>query len=73
MFQQVGRVMIVAGLVVAALGGALWGLGKLGVGRLPGDFSFGGRNWRVYLPIGTCVLLSVLLTLVMWVISRLRR
>lgn len=49
------------------------GLGKAGLGKLPGDLDFGGKNWRVYLPIGTCVVLSVLLTLIMWILARLRR
>jgi hypothetical protein len=65
--------MLVAGLVLAGLGAVLYGLGRLGLGRLPGDLSFGGRNWRVYLPIGTCIVLSVLLTLILWLVSRLRR
>ncbi len=73
MFQQVGKVMMLVGLALAALGAVLYGLGKAGITRLPGDVSFGGKNWRVYLPIGTCILLSVLLTLALWVISRLRR
>ena len=65
--------MVIVGLVLAGLGGLLWALGRLGLGRLPGDVSFGGKNWRVYLPIGTSILLSVLLTLAMWLLSRLRR
>lgn len=65
--------MFVVGLVVAGLGAALWALGKLGLARLPGDFSFGGKGWRVYLPIGTCVLVSILLSLLLWVVTRFRR
>jgi hypothetical protein len=65
--------MFVVGLAVAALGGVLWAMGRLGLVRLPGDFTFGGKGWRLYLPIGTCVLLSVLLSLLMWVLSRFRR
>jgi hypothetical protein len=73
MLQQVGRTMIVVGLVVAALGVGLWALGRLGVARLPGDFSLAGKGWRVYLPIGTCVLVSVVLSLLMWALSRFHR
>ena len=73
MFQQLGKWLLVAGLVVAALGGVIYLLGRLGVARLPGDLTFGGKNWRVYLPIGTCIVLSIVLSLIMWLISRLRR
>jgi len=73
MFQQVGKLLMIAGLVIAALGGLLWVLGRLGWVRLPGDLVFGGKNWRLYLPIGTCIVLSILLTLILWVLSRLRQ
>jgi hypothetical protein len=73
MFQQVGKLLMIAGLVVAALGGLLWVLGRLGWVRLPGDLVFGGKSWRLYLPIGTCILLSILLTLILWVVQRLRQ
>lgn len=73
MFQQIGKVVLFAGLVMTAFGGLLYLLGRLGLGRLGGDVSFGGKNWRVYLPIGTCVLLSILLTLILYVLGRLRR
>ena len=73
MFQQIGKLMVIVGLGLAALGAVLYGLGRAGITRLPGDISFGGKHWRIYLPIGTCILLSVLLSLAMWIISRLRR
>jgi len=73
MFQQVGKLLMIAGLVIVALGGLLWVLGRLGWVRLPGDLVFGGKSWRVYLPIGTCILLSILLTLILWVVQRLRQ
>jgi len=73
MFQQMGKWMVVMGGVVAALGGVFYLLGRFGLTRLPGDLSLGGKNWRVYLPIGTCILLSILLTVVMFILSRLRR
>jgi uncharacterized membrane protein YidH (DUF202 family) len=72
MLQHIGKAMLIVGLAVTALGGLLWALGRLGW-RIPGDFSYGGKNWRIYLPIGTCVVLSILLTLVMWILSRLHR
>jgi len=73
MLQQFGKVMLIVGAVIAGVGGLLYLLGRLGIMRLPGDVSLGGRNWRVYLPIGTCIILSILATLIVWLISRLRR
>ena len=73
MLQQAGKWTLLAGLLLAAVGGLMYLLGRLGLGRLPGDVAFGGKNWKIYLPIGTCVFLSALLTLVLWLLARMRR
>ena len=73
MFQQIGKIMVIGGLAAAAIGAVLYVLGRLGLSRLPGDVSFGGRNWRVYLPIGTCLLLSLIASVILYVLHRLRR
>ncbi|HYJ32916.1 MAG TPA: DUF2905 domain-containing protein [Candidatus Binatia bacterium] len=66
-----GRVLIVLGVVLVLVGlGLSLGPRIPWLGRLPGDFSFGGANWRVYVPLGTSILISVLLTLVLWLIGR---
>jgi len=65
--------MILFGAVLAAVGAVFYVLGRLGIGRLGGDLSFGGRNWRVYIPIGTCILLSIIVTLAIWLLCRARR
>jgi hypothetical protein len=59
-----GRVLIVLGLAIAVLGALVQVVPGFRLGRLPGDVSFGGSGWRVYLPIGTSILLSLVLTLV---------
>jgi hypothetical protein len=61
--------LVIFGLVLAALGILLEVAPTLRLGRLPGDISFGGSTWRVYVPLGTSLVLSVLLTLVFSVIS----
>jgi len=66
-----GRLLIVLGIVLVVVGIAL----SLGpripwLGRLPGDFSFGGGNWKVYVPLGTSILVSLLLTLLFWIFGR---
>jgi len=73
MFQQIGRMIVLVGLVVTTAGGIVYLLGRLGLGRLPGDVAFGGKNWRIYLPIGTSLLLSAVLTLILYLLIRLRR
>ena len=40
------------------------------LGRLPGDFRFGGPNWKVYIPLGTSLLLSLVLSLLFWALRR---
>ena len=65
-----GRVLIVVGLALAALGLVITAFPGLRPGRLPGDVSFGSGNVRVYIPIGTSLLFSVVLTLVLWVVNR---
>ena len=73
MVQHVGKWLVLLGALLAAVGAVLYVLGRAGLGRLPGDVSFGGKSWRVVLPIASCILLSALLTLLLWVLSRLRR
>lgn len=47
-------------------------LGKMGLFKLPGDVVFGSKNWRIYLPLGSAILISVVLTLLFWLIKYLR-
>lgn len=59
----VGRGLVIAGVVVVALGFALMFADKVPfVGRLPGDFTFGGDRWTVYAPIATSIVVSLALT-----------
>jgi hypothetical protein len=64
------RLLIVFGLVLILLG-LLWPLvAKLGLGRLPGDIVIERENFRFYLPLATSLLLSVVLSLVFWLLNR---
>ena len=64
------RFLIVLGLAILIIG-LLWPyLGKLGLGRLPGDIVIERENGTVYVPLVTCLLLSLLLSLVFWVVNR---
>ena len=71
--QQMGKWLIVAGIILALLGGLMVVLGRIGLFKLPGDLEFGSKNWRVYIPIASCILLSILLTLLLWLINYFRR
>ena len=71
--DQLGKILVLAGLLIVLCGGVLYLLGKLGIGHLPGDLSFEGKNWRIYFPIGTCILLSVLFTLLFYLINHYRK
>jgi hypothetical protein len=61
----IGVLLVVAGLVVT-FGGRL----PIRLGRLPGDIAIHGKNSSFYFPLTTCILLSVLLSLVMWILRR---
>lgn len=67
------RALIVFGLLCVLGGVALWIAPKVPwIGRLPGDLIVERGHFKVYLPLTTCVLLSVLLTLVAWIMQRFR-
>ncbi len=62
--SQIGRSLVLLGVVIAALGLVFMLADRVPfLGRLPGDVQLGGDRWSVYIPIGTSILLSVLLTL----------
>lgn len=66
----VGKFLVVAGVVLVALGLVFALVGKGVIPRLPGDLSFGKGNTRVYIPLGTSIVLSVVLTIVLNLIFR---
>jgi Protein of unknown function (DUF2905) len=73
--NDLGRLLIGLGLLLVIGGGLLLLLGRTGIplGKLPGDISYRGKNFSVYVPLGTSILLSVLLSVVFYFISRFRR
>lgn len=71
--QQIGKWLIVAGVAIAVLGLLMLLLSRVGLFRLPGDLQFGGRHWRIYFPIASCIIISVILTLILWLINYFRR
>jgi hypothetical protein len=62
--------LVTLGLVLVAAG-LLWPwLSRIGLGRLPGDISFSGEYGAIYIPITTSILISVVLSVVLWAMSR---
>jgi hypothetical protein len=69
--DQLGRLLLISGLVLAGLGLVLLLAGRLPfLGRLPGDFTFSRDNVTIYVPLATSIILSVLLTLVLNLLAR---
>ena len=69
--NEIARGLILAGVVLLALGGILLFLGKIpGFGRLPGDILIKRENFTFYFPIVTSLLLSLILTLVLYFFNR---
>ena len=70
---SVGRMLLVLGGVIAAVGLLLVLAERfpgLRVGRLPGDISIQRDRFRLYLPLGTSILISIVLTLIFWLVGR---
>lgn len=73
---QAGKFLVIAGVVFVVLGLLLMASSKFsffGLGRLPGDITYKGKNLTFYFPIVTSIVLSVLLTLALWLVSLLTR
>ena len=62
-----GKLLVVVGLLVACAGALVWALGRAGFRGLPGDIRYESGNVRFYFPLVTCIVLSVILTALMWV------
>ena len=66
-----GRLLVTVGLVLVAAG-LLWPyLSRLGLGNLPGDIAIRGEHGGFYFPIVTCIVISVLLSAIFWLMGRL--
>lgn len=68
--MHISKLLITFGILLIAVG-LLWPvLTKLGLGRLPGDIVIERENFRLYVPIVTSLLISVALSLILWLLSR---
>jgi DUF2905 family protein len=72
---EIGRVLVILGISLAIIGGIVVLAGRAGLplGRLPGDFLYRGKSTTFYFPLATSILVSVVLSLVFFLIGRLKR
>ena len=73
--SELGRVLIVVGVVAILTGIVLLGLGRMNIplGRLPGDMVYRGKNTTIYFPLATSIIVSVVLSIALYVIGRWKR
>jgi hypothetical protein len=73
--SEFGKLLVFFGVILVATGLVLMLLGRtsLPLGRLPGDFLYRGKNTTIYFPLATSLLLSVVLSVVLYLITRFRR
>lgn len=69
--NDVGKMVMVVGLVIVALGFVLWtGMGRSWLGKLPGDIHYTRGNFSFHFPLVTCLIVSAVLTLLLWLFRR---
>jgi uncharacterized protein YybS (DUF2232 family) len=68
---DLGKLLVIVGLLVAAAGAVLWsGVGRTWLGRLPGDIHYSRGHFSFYFPVVTCLLISAILTLLLWLFRK---
>jgi hypothetical protein len=64
--NEFGKILVIGGLLIAIVGALLWsGIGKGWFARLPGDIHYTGKNFNFHFPVVTCLLISVVLTILL--------
>ena len=70
-----GKLLVIGGVILIGVGLFLMLAGRAGIplGRLPGDIVYKGKNTTVYFPIVTCIVVSIILSFIFWLITYFRR
>ena len=68
--QDLGRVLLGIGVLIILIGLAMLLLGRLGLGKMPGDLVFRRGNFTLYFPIVSCIVISIVLSLLLWLFRR---
>jgi uncharacterized membrane protein required for colicin V production len=74
-FRDLGRILVLLGAIIAVAGALLYYSGKLPfrIGHLPGDIMHRGERTTFYFPITTSIVVSIVLSLIFWILSQFRR
>lgn len=68
---DIGKILILAGVVLILVGGCIFILGKIpGMGKLAGDILIKRENFTFYFPLMTCVIVSIILSLILFLLNR---
>jgi Protein of unknown function (DUF2905) len=72
---DLGRLLVILGVALVVIGGIVMLLGRtsLPLGRLPGDFLYRGKNTTFYFPLASSILISIVLSIVLFLIGRMKR
>jgi hypothetical protein len=72
--SDLGRILVFVGGLLLVFGLIILLAGKIGlpIGRLPGDFVYRGKSTTFFFPLMTCIVLSVILSLVLYIVNRMR-
>lgn len=72
---EIGRVLVIFGVALVVIGGIVILLGRSGLplGRLPGDILYKGKNTTFYFPLASSILISIVLSAILFLIGRLKR
>ena len=72
---EMGRLLLILGIALVVIGGIIVLLGRTGVplGRLPGDILYRGKNTTFYFPLASSILISVVLSIILFLIGRMKR
>ena len=72
---EMGRILVALGVALVVTGGIVMLLGRTGMplGRLPGDFLYRGKNATLYFPLASSILISIVLSIVLFLVGRMKR
>jgi hypothetical protein len=72
---ELGRLLLLLGVALVVIGGIVILLGRTGLplGRLPGDFLYRGKNTTFYFPLASSILISIVLSIILFLIGRMKR
>jgi len=72
---EMGRILVALGVALVVIAGIVMLLGRTGMplGRLPGDFLYRGKNTTFYFPLASSIVISIVLSVVLFLVGRLKR